>query len=54
MVGERRPEHQQRGVMDGPCAPAPVMLVLVPVLALFEEMPPDQQGQPHPRGKACV
>jgi hypothetical protein len=31
MVGERRPERQQRGVMDGSCAPAAVMLVLGPV-----------------------
>jgi hypothetical protein len=28
MVGERGRQRQQRGVMDGPCAPAAVMLVL--------------------------
>jgi hypothetical protein len=31
MVGERWAGRQQRGVMDGPCAPAAAMLVLVAV-----------------------
>jgi hypothetical protein len=31
MVGERGRQRQQRGVMDGSCAPAAVMLVLVAI-----------------------